>query len=264
MDEIPYDGGEDVFIQVKDGAGTLVLNRPAKRNAIGEAMWRKLPFLLDLLEANAAVRFVAIVGAGGHFGAGNDIAELPALHAETPKAAGFARTMADGIARLAAFTKPTVAVIKGQCYGASLALALAADLRMAADDAVFAITPAKLGALYLKSDMIRLFDAVGRARGLEMIYTARTIGACEAEQIGLVNRAIPSARFDEEMADLASRIVSFSSSTMMATKAMMRNSCGDPHEETDDSLTWWIDATQGADFREGVSAFLDRRVPRFM
>lgn len=263
MDEVGFDSREDVYIRVADGIGAIVLNRAAKRNAISEAMWDKLPVLLDLLEANAAVRLITITGAGAHFGAGNDIAELPSLHAEASKASRFAQTMAAGIARLASCSKPTVAVIKGQCYGASLALTLAADLRFAADDAVFAITPAKLGALYLKSDMVRLFDAVGRARGLEMIYSARALDAGEASTYGLVNRTIPTMRFDDVIADLQRQIVSLSLFTMVSTKAMMRGSCGDPHEEDADSLAWWISATQSSDFKEGVSAFLDRRVPQF-
>jgi enoyl-CoA hydratase/carnithine racemase len=172
--------------------------------------------------------------------------------------------MADGIARLASLKKPTVAVIRGQCYGASLALTLATDLRFAAEDAVFAITPAKLGALYLKSDMARLFEAVGRARSLEMIYTARPVGAPEAQSIGLINRAVPLAHFDETLVDLEKQIVTLSSFTMMTTKAMMRPSPEDPLAETDESLEWWLSAVRGRDFAEGVSAFLSRRPPRFV
>jgi len=255
---------DDIYIAVADGVGTLVLNRPSKRNAITEAMWHKMPALLEQLEADDAVRLVSVVGAGGHFGAGNDIAELPALHAEAHVAARFAQTMADGIARLASLKKPTVAVIRGQCYGASLALTLATDLRFAAEDAVFAITPAKLGALYLKSDMARLFEAVGRARSLEMIYTARPVGAPEAQSIGLINRAVPLAHFDETLVDLEKQIVTLSSFTMMTTKAMMRPSPEDPLAETDESLEWWLSAVRGRDFAEGVSAFLSRRPPRFV
>ncbi len=263
MDKAANSNHEDVYIDVADGIGTLVLNRPSKRNAITEAMWRQMPALFDQLESDDAVRLVSVVGAGSHFGAGNDITELPALHADAKLAARFARTMADGIARLASMTKPTVAVIKGQCYGASLALTLAADLRFAADNAVFAITPAKLGALYLKSDMARLFEAVGRARSLEMIYAARPVGASEAQSIGLINRTFPLANFDETLVDLERQMVMLSSFTMVTTKAMMRHSSGDPFTETDESLEWWLSAVRGRDFAEGVSAFLDRRPPRF-
>ncbi|WP_174300361.1 enoyl-CoA hydratase/isomerase family protein [Caulobacter sp. S45] len=256
--------GDGVSLQVRGPVATLVLDRPHKRNAMRLRTWRALPALIAAAEREAAVGLVLVRGAGGHFGAGNDIAEFGALRSDAAAAAAYGRAMADAMHAVEAASKPVVMAIEGVCYGASLALVLAGDLRLATQDASFAITPAKLGALYLRSDLHRLAAAVGPARSKRLIYTAEAIGASEALDIGLVDELLPSDRFELELSRRMGVILEGSPFTLRQTKAMLRSlGHGRAPVETEESLASFVEATQGDDFKEGVEAFLNRRPPRF-
>ena len=256
--------GDGVALQVRGPVATLVLDRPQKRNAMQLRTWRALPALIAAAEREVAVGLILVRGAGGHFGAGNDIAEFGALRADAAAAAAYGRAMADAMQAVEAASKPVVMAVEGVCYGASVALVLAGDLRLAARDASFAITPAKLGALYLRSDLHRLAAAVGPARSKRLIYTAEAIGASEALDIGLVDEVLAADRFEPELSQRIGVILEGSPFTLRRTKDMLRSlGHGRAPLETDESLASFAEATQGEDFKEGVEAFLTRRPPRF-
>lgn len=250
-----------VALAIGRAIATIKFDRPERRNALGLQTWRALPALIAAAEANAAVRLIILRGAGGHFGAGNDIAEFGALRGDPVGALSFARAMADGMAAIEAATKPVIVAIEGHCYGASVAVTLAGDLRVAADDAAFAITPAKLGALYLQSDLHRLTAAIGAGQSTRMIYTAQAIDAARALQIGLVDEVIPAAQFEAGLESLIRAILQGAPFTLRRTKAMLRV---DPPAETDESLAAFVAATQWDDFAEGIAAFLSKRRPCFV
>ncbi|NED57478.1 enoyl-CoA hydratase/isomerase family protein, partial [Micromonospora aurantiaca] len=128
---------------VAAGVATITIDRPAKRNAMSADMWRALPGILDTLAKDDAVRVVVLTGAGGNFCAGADISELDDIHRDDDS---HLSTVAERA--LAAFPKPTLAAIEGYCVGGGCQLAAACDLRFAAEDARFGITPAKLGIVY--------------------------------------------------------------------------------------------------------------------
>ena len=143
-------------------------------------------------------------------------------------------------------------------------MALAGDIRIAADDATFAITPARLGALYLQSDLHRLVAAVGLSQSKKLIYTALPISAAEARAIGLVDEVVSAEHFDSELKQLTDAILRGSRFTLRRTKEMFRSVgyVATP-EETDATLAQFVDATQGNDFVEGVNAFMTKRTPLF-
>ena len=140
---------------------TIVIDRQRRRNSLRLATWQRLPALITEAEGDPTVALIVIRGAGGQFGAGNDINEFSALHGDPVAAEAFGAAMAAAMQAIEAAAKPVIMAIEGVCYGAAVALALAGDLRIAADSASFAITPAKLGALYLASDLHRLVTAIG-------------------------------------------------------------------------------------------------------
>ena len=215
-------------------------------------------------ERDPAIELMILRGAGRHFGAGNDIAEFGARRGAPGAAELFARTMADAMKCIEDASKPVIMAIEGVCYGAAVALALTGDLRVAADDARFAITPAKLGALYLRSDLERLVAAVGSGRAKKLIYSARSIGAAEAERIGLIDHVCAAGQLDAELKSLIDAILAGSPFTLRRTKEMLRDvGHGRTSSETHESLAAFVEATQGDDFREGIDAFLIGRVPRF-
>ena len=257
------DGGKNgPSLQVAGTLATLTLRQPHKRNALGLQDWRALPPLIATAERHEAVRVIVIRGEGGHFGAGNDIAELAALSAD--EAVVFAEAMADAAFAVEAAAKPVVMAIEGACYGGSVALALAGDLRVATGTAMFAITPAKLGLLYLRSDLQRLTAAIGLGASKRLLYTGEAIDAARAEAIGLVDAVFPPDRFESGLQQLVASIAGGAPSTLRRTKDMLRGLAhGRAEPETTASLLLFAEATQGPDFREGHAAFIGKRRPRF-
>ena len=250
-------------LQVTGSLATLTLRQPSKRNALGLQDWRALPPLIATAERHEAVRVILVRGHGGHFGAGNDITELATLSAD--EALVFAAAMADAAFAVEAAGKPVVMAIEGACYGGSVALALAGDLRVACSTAVFAITPAKLGLIYLRSDLQRLTAAIGPGASKRLLYTGEAIDAVRAESIGLVDAVFPPDHFESSLQQLVASVAGGSPSTLRRTKEMLRGLAqGRADPETPASLQLFADATQGPDFREGHAAFIGRRRPRFV
>ena len=173
-----------MFRLSRDGEiARLTLDRPAARNAIPAAGWAELARLL--VEA-ADARILIVSGAGGAFCAGADLSDFPALHKEESARARFREDMRlalDGLRNLAI---PSVALIEGPCYGAGVALAMACDIRIAAESASFAITPAKIGISYPQEDVHRLVELVGAGHAARLLFTAASIDGAEAARIGLV------------------------------------------------------------------------------
>lgn len=251
-------------LTVAAGLATILLDRPRARNAMLLRGWLALPDLIARADADPQVAVIALRGAGDHFGAGNDIAELVHLCGDRAGAADYGRAMAAAMSAVDRATKPVIAAIDGFCYGAAVALALAADIRLATDRAQFAIPPAKLGALYLRSDLCRLVAAIGQGRARHMIYTAQPVDAARAEAWGLVDLVVPVGQFAAELATTAGAMASGSQYTVQHSKLMFRGvGQGGAQVETEESLGWFAEAMQGSDFAEGVSAFMARRAPVF-
>ena len=248
----------------ENGMATILFDRKAARNAMLKATWHALPALIAEAEADSKVAVIVMRGANGHFGSGNDIAEFGTVRSDAADCRAYGRAMADAMLAVERATKPVIAAIEGNCYGASVALTLAADFRVAAANARFAITPAKLGALYLRSDLHRLVAAIGQGQARRMIYTANAIEAAEAVAIGLVEQPVPPERFDMELASVLQTILSGSPFTLHHTKRMLRSAGhGETPVEDEESLGWFAEAMQSNDFSEGYAAFIEKRVPWF-
>jgi len=263
MNEAASDAG-DVRLQVESAVASIIIDRPDKRNALRLATWLALPRMIAAVDGDPAVRLIIVRGEGGHFSAGNDIAELSILRGDPAGAEAFGTAMAAATQALEGASKPVLVVIEGQCYGAAVALALAGDVRIAASGAEFAITPAKLGAVYLASDLHRLVAAIGQGPSKRLLYSAQTIGAEEARMIGLVDEVLPIESFARELDQLVERIISGSQLTLSRTKQMLRTvGLGPAPLETGATLRPFVEAIQSRDFVEGSAAFHERRRPDF-
>jgi enoyl-CoA hydratase/carnithine racemase len=253
---------EGVSLQIRGSVATIVFDQKRTRNAMQLRTWLGIPALIAAAERHVEVGLILLRGAHGNFGTGNDISEFGALHGDRAAARSFGKAMADAMQAVEAASKPVLVAIEGLCYGGSVALALAGDLRIAASNATFAITPAKLGALYLQSDLHRLVAAVGLGQSKKLIYSAQPISATRAEEIGLVDGVISSDKFEAELELLTDAILSGSPFTLRRTKEMLGMVAPTP-TETEESLGIFVEATQGNDFVEGVDAFITKRSPRF-
>ncbi|WP_026412177.1 enoyl-CoA hydratase/isomerase family protein [Actinomadura oligospora] len=242
---------------VADGVGTITIDRPAKRNAMSADMWRELPLLLDGLAADPSVRAVVLTGAGGDFCAGADISELTDINRPDK---GHLSVRAEEA--LAAFPKPTVAAIEGFCVGGGCQLAAACDLRFAAGDARFGITPAKLGIVYPVSATTRLVRLVGASAAKYLLYSADLVDAAHALRIGLLDEVVPPGTVHERVAAFTATLTTRSLLTQCATKEIVDALAAD--RPVDDLVQSWLDeVANGADVTEGVAAFLERRPPHF-
>lgn len=252
---------DDIHIELVGRRAEMVLNRPDKRNAITRAMWAAIPNLVAPLANDESVRLLVVRGEGGSFAAGADIAEFPETFANGEVAARNQAAMRAAMAALEDFPKPTLAFIRGACVGGGCGLALACDLRLAAEDARLGITPAKLGLVYGVADTRRLVQAVGLSRAKDLLFSGRLIDAAEALRIGLVDRvaADPHAALDALEADM----VAASGASARAQKAVFRLLREGAGDDDPAGLALFAGALDDDDFREGFAAFTEKRPPRF-
>ncbi|WP_282791885.1 enoyl-CoA hydratase/isomerase family protein [Streptomyces sp. CC224B] len=235
---------------VADGVATVVIDHPAKRNAMTADMWRALPPLLDALAADPAVRALVLTGAGDTFCAGADISSLRAGPGRAQELAVLAEEA------LAAFPKPTLAAVRGHCVGGGAQLAAACDLRFADEGASFAVTPAKLGIVYPASATRRLAALVGPATAKYLLFSGEPIDARRALRTGLVDEVLPAGELAGRVAEFTRVLASRSLLTQAAAKEFAAG-------RTDRDGHWAEQARGSGDAAEGVAAFLERRQPRF-
>lgn len=233
------------------GIARLMIGAPERRGAIPVAEWDRLVTALQSLPADTRV---LLIGGADGFSAGADLREFALLTRDPPAVERFRLAMRRGIDALAAVPVPAVAVIAGGCYGAGVALALAADIRVAGEGARFAITPARLGIGYPAADVARLVALVGRGQAARLLFAADTIDAHRAAAIGLVE-AVAADPWAEGIA-LAQRIASNSTRSTRMLKAVLNQPAWD-HDGAFDMLF------AGDDVVEGLAARRERRSPRF-
>jgi len=250
-----------------DNVGVMLFNQPAKRNAVSIEMWEGVSETLDLFAADKDVRVVVYAGAGGKaFVSGSDISQFAARRNSAEANAEFARLTGRGRSKLATFPKPSIACIQGYCVGGGIAIALQADLRVAASDAVFAIPAARLGIAYGIEPMERLVALVGPARARLMLYTGRRFTAAEAFTMGLVEVVTtPGHDVVQESVDLARTIAENAPLSVLATKFTIEQVLKDTGARDVDGVTEHVRrCMDSADYREGRTAFTAKRKPVFV
>ncbi|MEM7433855.1 MAG: enoyl-CoA hydratase [Myxococcota bacterium] len=253
-----------VRIEKVGAVATLGFDHEKKRNAITVAMWEAIPDAVQSLEADPSVRVVVMRGVGEEaFVSGADISEFE--QTRTGNAGReYDRMTARAFEALHRLDKPLVALVHGFCIGGGAALSLTADLRYAADDAVFAVPPARLGLGYHTAGIEALVRTVGAPATAELLFTARRVDAEAAFQMGLVNRVFPKAELDGAVAKVANTIANNAPLTLRSAKATLYELSRPESERDMARVNQSIEACyQSEDFREGVNAFLEKRPPRF-
>ena len=247
----------------RDGAiARLLIDRPARRNAMTQAMWEELPVLVAQAMADDAVR-VLILGSAtpGIFCAGADIGEF-ARHSsdEAWRIANQAAIRASQYA-LAHAPKPVIAAIDGDCVGGGCGLAIACDLRIASPATRLGITPAKLGIVYSLFDTKLLVDLVGPARARRILFTGALHGANDALAIGLIDEIAVDPL--TAATALARTIAANAQHSVRASKAIIRRILDGQADDDEVTLAMFRDAFTLPDFAEGVAAFQAKRRPDF-
>lgn len=254
-----------MLAEVADGVGLVTFNQPEKRNAMSVGMWEGLGAILDDFAANPAVRVVVLTGAGHKaFVSGADISQFESQRANADAQREYDRLTSAGRAKLAAFGKPVIARIRGFCLGGGLGIAMQADLRIAAEDSQFGIPAARLGIAY-GFDMVRkLVSFVGPAHAKMLMFSGARIDAREAERIGLINRMVPDEDLIPTVSELARTIAMNAPLTIRAAKLAVSESLKTDSERDVDAVTRAVLACfDSADYREGRTAFMEKRQPVF-
>ncbi|MBP2335235.1 enoyl-CoA hydratase/carnithine racemase [Saccharothrix coeruleofusca] len=240
----------------------LTIDRPAKRNALSFEMWSALPGLLKRVQDDDAVR-VLVVRGGEHFSAGADISEFATLRRGAEGAARYGEAVHNGERAIVELGKPTIAAVAGFCVGGGCEIALACDLRVAADNARFGITPAKLGIVYSLTSTKQLVDVVGPAWAKQILFSGELVDAATALRIGLVNEVVAAGQLEARVAELASTIASRAQVSVRGAKRIVARIMGGQSEEDDAVRALYDEAAHSAEYAEGVAAFLEKRPPRF-
>jgi 2-(1,2-epoxy-1,2-dihydrophenyl)acetyl-CoA isomerase len=250
---------------VKDRVATLTLARPEVKNALGPAEWQKLDELARRAAADPEVRVLVITGAGGVFSAGGDLKSMPERLA-LPRHVRRANLVSDAqvVRTLRELPKIVIASIEGAAVGAGLSLALACDVRIAADNA-------KLGAAFHKVGLTGDFGllwllprVVGPTRAMDLLLRAEIVDAARAESMGLLTRVVPAEQLAEETQAYAARVADGPPLATAFTKRGLHLG----FERTLAEMLAWEGEAQAAcsksdDAKEGVAAFLERRAPTF-
>ncbi|WP_188741512.1 enoyl-CoA hydratase/isomerase family protein [Agromyces bauzanensis] len=253
-----------VRVEREDELAIVTIDRPASLNALSASVLTELETGFERLATERGVRGVLLVGAGGRaFVAGADIRGLAGL--EPGPAAEVARLGHRVAGTIEALPAPVIACVDGFALGGGLELALACDLIYATDASGFGQPEVKLGLIPGFGGTVRLPRAIGLARAKELIYTGRRIGIDEAVEAGLVAR-----RFADRDALLAgaretlAQVAANSASAVGIAKRVLVAATGRPTDEASAlEVEGFEDAFRTDDMREGVTAFLEKRVPRF-
>jgi enoyl-CoA hydratase/carnithine racemase len=254
--------GEQTIVERDGPIVTLTFNRPEARNAMTWQMYQRLGEVCEEVDADDAVRVLVLKGAGGKaFVAGTDIGQFSEFKSGED-GLRYERDNEQRANRIARVTKPVIAQIQGFAVGGGLGIAAGADVRIATPDARFGAPIARtLGNCLSMQWYARYMDLFGPSRVKEMIFTARLLTAEEALGAGFVHEIVAADRIEARVRELAETIASHAPITLRVTKeAIRRIQAARPLPDGDDLV---VAAFGSADFREGVSAFVEKRPPRW-
>jgi enoyl-CoA hydratase/carnithine racemase len=241
----------------------VVLDRPEKRNALDEEAVERLHEALATVEGSGC-RAMVLRGEGSVFCAGRDLAG--AQPATEDARAILSDIFNPAIARVAALSMPTIAVVHGAALGVGLGLALACDLVYAAEDAKVGSPFARIGAVLDSGGHHFFVSRLGSHRALELMYTGRMLSGTEAAETGLVNAAVPAGVLLETVRKVAEDVATGPTAAFALSKQLVRRIVEDGLGLTDVLDAEAVaqgEACRTADYLEGISAFQEKRAPRF-
>ena len=255
-------------LHIADGIAQIILNRPDAFNALTFDVYRELTQCFADLNVERSVRVVILTGRGKAFCSGGDVREIigPLLQADERKLLHFTRMTCELVWKMRTCAKPIIASLNGVTAGAGAILAMASDFRIAADTARVAflfvrvgLSGADMGACYI------LPKIVGLTKATELLMTGDFISAEEALSIGFYNRVVPHAELPSATAELASKLAAGPANGLAVTKQQLNaESLPKLKEMLALEATAQAQCMLHSDFKEGYSAFIEKRNPKFL
>ncbi len=254
-------------IVARDGKiATVTISNPAKKNALNLKLLGELSRTFGELN-NPDIRCVVLRGEGQEvFCAGYDITAIPAGGSGEAQVLLSSNPFDDMIRTVESFPAPVIGMLNGFAFGGGLELAVACDIRIASDQAVFGMTPARLGIIYRPAGLMRFVHVIGLPATKELFYTARKVSARRAVDLRLVNRACPPEELEQVVFETAREIVDNAPLSIRGTKrilAMCMEFRGLPPAEALEAEALIRQCMESRDLAEGKKAFLEKRKPAF-
>lgn len=256
-------GPRGLAIAIAGGVATVTLARPEVHNAFDEALIAELTRALKALDADPAVRVVVLAGEGRSFCAGADLTWMQRMagydHAANLADAGALAAMLAALDRLA---KPTIARVHGAAYGGGVGLVACCDIAIAAEEATFALSEARLGLIPATIGPY-VVAAIGRRAARRYFLTAERFGAADALAVGLVHAVVPAAGLDARVREIVDQLQAAGPRAQAESKALIRAVAGRAIDDTviADTVEWIAAVRASPEGREGIAAFLERRPP---
>lgn len=257
----PYSAKKSCLaITLEDAIARVVFDQPAKRNAITLEGWRALAECLpDLARRDA--RVIVLSGSGGNFSAGADIGEFDTVRRDAETARIYEAANSAAFAAIRASTVPVIAAVGGICFGGGFGIAAAADLRIGASDARFAVPAARLGLAYPQDAMVDIVGSAGAQLARYLTFTGNQIDAQTALAAGFLLEVVGPGALETRSAEIARAIAASAPLSVRASKLSIAAITEPALVEAAKAAG---DATfDSADYREGRAAFKERRAPRF-
>lgn len=257
---------ETIIFEKDAGVATIALNRPKVLNAFDGKMHEEMRAALDEVAGDDEVRAVVLRGEGRGFSAGADLAQIIEGSDGDPDLGAYLRdTYSRLVTRITSIEKPVIASLHGPVYGAGLGVALACDLRVAAESAKFSVAFIKIGLMPDAGVSFFLPRIVGLGRAMEMSMLGEPVGAEEAHRIGLVNKLVSDDDLAEETSALAGRLAALPTRALGKIKhslyASFESDLATALETEAEGQTF---CGYTNDHREGVAAFFEKREAKFM
>ena len=255
-----------IRVDVEDGIGWVILNRPEKRNAMSPTLNREMRDVLETLETDDDVRVVVLTGAGDSWTAGMDLKEYFREVDQAPEIVQE-RVRRDASMwqwkLLRMYAKPTIAMVNGWCFGGGFSPLVACDLAIAAETAVFGLSEINWGIPPGNLVSKALADTVGHRKALEYIMTGETFTGKQAAEMGLVNKAVPLEKLREETVVLARKLAAKNQVVLRAAKHGFKRCRELTWEQSEDYLYAKLDQAQLRDpehgREKGMKQFLDEK-----
>jgi 2-(1,2-epoxy-1,2-dihydrophenyl)acetyl-CoA isomerase len=262
----PAPAGPVILEGNRDGIATLVMNRPDRLNALNNELAIALNDALGRIAEDSSVSVVVITGAGRAFCSGGDLAALGKSRQSgaIDEVEPLLRAGMQMVLKMRTMPQPVIAAVNGAAAGAGMNIALAADIRIAAEEATFGQTFARIGLFPDYGGTFFLPELVGPAKAAELFYTGDLIDAKTALKIGLLNQVVPAAQLEAEMRTLAEKIAHGPSLAIRAVKrALFASKERELVQALDNEVREQMRCFPSEDCNEGIRAFFEKRHPKF-
>lgn len=247
------------------GIGTLTFHNEPRKNAIDAAMWRAIPRALHFLSVEAQARVIILAGAGGRdFSAGADISEFETVRKDAETARAYELENSVAFRAIRAVRVPTIAAIRGICYGGGFGVAAACDLRLADESARFAIPAARLGLAYPADAVQDIVLSLGNQTTRKLLYTGQPMTAHDLAPSGFLLTVLDNLQtLEAEVFALAGAIAANAPLSIAASKLAIRAVTENDNVLLSEAEVLGASTFESADYAEGRAAFSERRKPVF-